>query len=260
MGEDRRYDTILVDLDEHVATVTLNRPDRLNAFNETMVAEFGRLWAWVRDDDDVHAVVIRAAGDRGFCAGVDAREGPWWQDQGVFRQEDPGAVLGAKAQRVWKPVIAAVHGIAAGGAMYLLNEADIVIASDDAVFFDPHQTAGLVSSLEPIGMLQRGVPLGDVLRWALTGNDERITAQTALRLGIVTEVVTREALWPTAERLAREIAARRPDAVQGTVRAIWEALDVPPSVARQRGLAYTQLGNGTQAPDLSIPRATPRYR
>lgn len=260
MSAEREYGTLLVELEENVATVTLNRPERLNAFNEEMVADVDHLWSWVRDDDDVHAVVLRAAGDRGFCAGVDAREGPWWQEQAVFRQEDPGNVLGAKAQHVWKPVIVAVHGIAAGGAMYFLNEADIVIASEDAVFFDPHQSAGLVSALEPIGMLQRGVPLGDVLRWALTGNDERITAQTALRLGIVTEVVARDELWPAAGRLAREIAARRPDAVQGTVRAIWEALDVPPSIARQRGLAYTQLGNGAQAPDLSIPRVTPRYR
>jgi len=252
--------TLLFTVEDHVATVTLNRPERLNAFNETMVAEFDTVWSTVRDTDDIHAVVLRAAGDRAFCTGVDAQDGPWWQDQPVFRQQDPGATLGAKAQQVWKPVIAAVHGMAAGGAMYFLNEADIIIASEDATFFDPHMTAGLVSALEPIGMLQRGVPLGDVLRWALTGNDERITAATALRLGIVTEVVPREELWTTAATLARTIAARRPDAVQGTVRAIWEALDVSPTIARQRGLAYTQLGNGEQAPDVTIPRVKPTFR
>lgn len=254
------FTTVLFEISDHVATVTLNRPARLNAFNETMVDEFDTIWRLVRDDDDIHVVVLRAAGDRAFCTGVDAQDGPWWQDQPVFRQQDPGATLGAKAQQVWKPVIAAVHGMAAGGAMYFLNEADIVIASEDATFFDPHATAGLVSALEPIGMLQRGVPLGDVLRWALAGNDERLTAATALRLGIVTEVVPRDELWGRAGALAAEIAARRPDAVQGTVRAIWEALDVPPSIARQRGLAYTQVGNGEQAPDVTIPRVEPRFR
>lgn len=254
------FTTVLFDVADHVATVTLNRPARLNAFNEAMVAEFDTIWRLVREDDDIHVVVLRAAGDRAFCSGVDAQDGPWWQDQPVFRQQDPGATLGAKAQHVWKPVIAAVHGMAAGGAMYFLNEADIIIASEDATFFDPHATAGLVSALEPIGMLQRGVPLGDVLRWALIGNDERITAATALRLGIVTEVAPRDELWDRASMLASEIAARRPDAVQGTVRAIWEALDVAPSIARQRGLAYTQLGNGDQAPDVTAPRVKPRFR
>ncbi|GAA3007608.1 enoyl-CoA hydratase/isomerase family protein [Microbacterium aurantiacum] len=254
------FRTVLFDVADHVATITLNRPERLNAFNEAMVGEIGEIWRIVRDEDDIHTVVIRAAGDRAFCTGVDAQEGPWWQDQAVFRQQDPGAILGAKAQQVWKPVIAAVQGMAAGGAMYFLNEADIVIASEDATFFDPHATAGLVSALEPIGMLQRGIPLGDVLRWALMGNDERITAPTALRLGIVSEVVPRAQLWEHAGALAASIAARRPDAIQGTVRAIWEALDVPPSIARQRGLAYTQLGNGQQAPDVGIPRVKPTFR
>src|SRR3546814_9714852 len=69
---------------------------------------------------------------------------------------------------------------------YFLNEADIIVASDDAAFFDPHANAGIVSALEPIGMLHRGLPLGDVLRWALMGTEERITADTALRLGLVT--------------------------------------------------------------------------
>jgi enoyl-CoA hydratase/carnithine racemase len=101
----------------------------------------------------------------------------------------------------------------------------------------------MVSALEPVGMLRRGVPLGDVMRWALLGNNERITADTALRLGLVSEVVPRSALWETAASLAAEIAARRPEAIQGTVRAIWESIDEPWVVSQRHGLAYTQLGN-----------------
>jgi E-phenylitaconyl-CoA hydratase len=87
------------------------------------------------------------------------------------------------------------------------------------------------------------VPLGDVLRWALLGNEERITAATALRLGLVSEVVPRDSLWSNAASLAAEIASRRPEAIQGTVRAIWEAIDEPWVVSQRHGLAYTQLGN-----------------
>jgi enoyl-CoA hydratase/carnithine racemase len=252
--------TLLFDVAGGVATVTLDRPERLNSFDRTMVEEISRLWQVVRDRDDINVVVLRASGDRAFCTGMDAQEGPWWQDLPVFAQEDPGAALGPKTNQLWKPVVVALHGMVAGGGMYFVNEADIVIAADDAVFFDPHATAGIVSSLEPIGMLTRGVPLGDVLRWALMGNNERILAETALRLGIVSEVVARDELWDRADAIARLIASRRPDAIQGTVRAIWEATDLPPTLAKRRGLAYTQIGNGDRAPDVRIPRVTPTYR
>src|SRR5215213_1427879 len=71
---DHRYDTVLVDVAEHVATLTLNRPEVLNAFSQHMCDEFEDIWRWIRDDDDVHAVVVRAAGDRAFCVGADQKE------------------------------------------------------------------------------------------------------------------------------------------------------------------------------------------
>jgi enoyl-CoA hydratase/carnithine racemase len=242
--------TVLFDVTEHVATITLNRPDKLNSFNEKMTREIAEIWQRVRDDDDIHVAVLRAAGERAFCTGIDMAEGPWWTGQSVWNQEDPGALLGPKQHRVWKPVIAAVHGMAAGGAMYFINESDIVICSEDATFFDPHANSGMVSALEPVGMLRRGVPLGDVVRWALLGNEERITAETALRLGLVTEVLPRDELWPAAQKLAEEIASRRPEAIQGTIRAIWESLDEPPSLSQRHGLAYTQLGNPGRRQDV----------
>jgi len=82
-----------------------------------------------------------------------------------------------------------------------------------------------------------------VLRWALMGNEERITAATALRLGLVTEVVPREQLRARARQIAESIAARNPKAIQGTVRAIWESLDMTRSMSLQNGMAYTHLGN-----------------
>jgi enoyl-CoA hydratase/carnithine racemase len=256
------FNTVLFDVsDDHVATITLNRPDQLNSFNEQMASEMSTIWATVRDTDAVHAVVLRAAGERAFCTGIDIKEGKWWGDQNIWNQADPGAALGPKHHKVWKPVVAAVHGICAGGGQYFVNDCDIVICSDDATFFDPHANGGIVSALEPIGMLHRGVPLGDVLRWALVGNEERITADTALRLGLVTEVVPRPELWDRAQMLAAEIAGRRPQAVQGTVRAIWEALEMTRSIALQNGLSYTHIGNA--GPDDRGPRGpkqTPRLR
>lgn len=235
------FETILFAVEDHVATVTLNRPQAMNAFNQKMLDEFAALWEHVRYDDDIHVVVLRAADGRAFCTGADVKDRIHFPSN-VWSMEDPGTKLGPKLNRVWKPVVAAVHGLCAGGAAYWINESDIVICSDDAEFFDPHVTYGLVSALEPIGMRYRA-HLGDVLRMALLGNDERICAQTALRIGLVSEVVARERLWARADEIARIIAAKPAAAIQGTVRAIWESLDMPRSAALNTGMAYTHIGN-----------------
>ena len=235
--------TIEFAVENHVATITLNRPERLNSFNEVMAREVSDAWKTVRDDDSIRVAVLRANGERAFCTGIDVQEGVWWYDQNIWNQVDPGAVLGPKHHKVWKPVVAAVQGMCAGGGQYFINECDIVICAEDATFFDPHANVGVVSALEPIGLLHRGIPLGDVLRWALMGNEERISANTALRLGIVSEVVPTDQLRSRARDIADTVARRRPEAVQGTVRAIWEALDKTRTAALESGLSYTQIGN-----------------
>ena len=205
---------ILFDVADNVATITLNRPDSLNSFNKAMADDMTWAWETIRDSDDIHCAVIQANGDRAFCTGVDIKgDSSWFMKDNMWTSFDPGVLLSPKVyHRVWKPVVAAAHGLCAGGAQYFLNESDIIICSEDAVFFDPHANVGIVSSLEPMGMLHRGVPLGDVLRWALMGNEERITAETALRLGLVTEVVTREKLRDRARQIA---SVDRPAESQG---------------------------------------------
>lgn len=143
---------------------------------------------------------------------------------------------------MWKPVVCAVQGMCTAGAFYFVNEADVVICSTEATFFDSHVSAGLVCALEPIGLMRR-VGLGDTLRIALMGNDERVCAETALRIGLVTEVVAPEQLWARAHEIAAIIAAKPPSATQGTVKAIWESLDRPYRAALEQGLIYTRLGN-----------------
>ncbi|WP_181779808.1 enoyl-CoA hydratase/isomerase family protein [Pseudonocardia pini] len=248
--------TVLYEVKDNVATVTLNRPDALNSFNQSMLDDFAAVWAEVKADDEVHVVVLRAAGDRAFSTGLDVKQG---RDKpaNVWAQGDPGEQLSPKLNRVWKPVVCAVHGMAAGGAFYWINESDIVICSDDATFFDPHVTYGMVAALEPIGLARR-IPLGETLRIALLGLDERVSAERALQIGLVSEVVARDRLWDRADEIARLIAVRPPAAVQGTVRAIWESLDSTRSQGLATGLSYTQIGNpiGTAQVDrASVPRS-----
>ena len=245
------FQTIDLDVhgDDQVATITLNRPEHLNAFNRTMCDEMAEAWRIVKADDSVNAVVLRAAGDRAFSAGLDIKS-PYGQPRNVWNHEDPGEALSPKWQKMWKPVVCAVQGMCTAGAFYFVNESDVVICSSDATFFDSHVSAGLVCALEPIGLMRR-VGLGETLRIALMGNDERIGADTALRIGLVSEVVSADDLWTRAREIAATIAAKPPSATQGTVKAIWESLDKPYRAALEQGLIYTRLGNPIGTAELA---------
>jgi enoyl-CoA hydratase/carnithine racemase len=250
--EERPFETLLVELGaDKVLTISLNRPDKLNSFNAKMLEEFRAIWDAVRLDDRIHAIVLQAEGERAFCTGVDVTAIPSETDNPWF-EVDPGVYLSPKLNKVWKPVVCAVHGMAAGGAFYWLNEADLIIASEDATFFDPHVSYGMTAALEPIGMTRR-MPLGEVLRIALVGLDERVGAEHASAIGLVDEVVPLADLRETAHGFAARMAEKPPAAIQGTVRAIWESLDVGRVAALERGLAYTQIGNpiGTAEVDRS---------
>lgn len=245
------FETILLDVDagSHVATITLNRPDQLNAFNRTMCEEMARAWRTVKLDESVHAVVLRAAGDRAFSAGLDIKT-PYGQPESIWNHEDPGELLSPKWQKMWKPVVCAVQGMCTAGAFYFVNESDVVICAEDATFFDSHVSAGLVCALEPIGLMRR-IGLGEALRIALMGNDERVSADTALRIGLVSEVVANDQLWNRAHEIAASIAAKPPTATAGTVKAIWESLDKPYRAALEQNLIYTRLGNPLGTAELA---------
>jgi enoyl-CoA hydratase/carnithine racemase len=247
--------------DDGVATITLNRPEAMNSFNQRMREEFQAVWAELNGDAETRAVVLQAAGDRAFSTGIDVKQGIEHPDN-IWAKRDPGEMLGPKSNKVWKPVICAVQGMAAGGAFYWISESDIVICSETATFFDPHVSYGMVAALEPIGLVHR-IGVGQALRIALMGLDERVTADTALRIGMVTEVVPVEELRERAHEIAATIAAKPTAAVQGTVRAIWESLDVGRSAALERGLAYATIGSpdGIRSVDrTTYAKPEPRLR
>ncbi|SOJ56431.1 Enoyl-CoA-hydratase [Mycobacterium simulans] len=252
------FERILLDIDaaDHVATITLDRPDKLNAFDRIMCEEMAQAWHIVKLDESVHAVVLRASG-RAFSAGLDIKS-PYGQPENVWNHEDPGESLSPKWQKMWKPVVCAVQGMCTAGAFYFINESDVVICSADATFFDSHVSVGLVCAMEPIGLMRR-IGLGETLRIALMGNDERVCADTALRIGLVSEVVDPEQLWTRAHQIAATIAAKPPSATQGTVKAIWESLDRPYRAAMEQGLIYTRLGSPLGTAELAASKAPPAH-
>jgi len=251
------YETLLVRKDDGVAWVSLNRPQVRNAFNQKMQDELASVWTAFRYDDEVRCVVLTGEGEA-FCTGIDRAEAvsdennaamaagdypgyptPWMYD-------DPGRDVGPKSRDLWKPVIAAVQGLACGGAFYMLGEVEFIIASDDAVFFDPHVTYGMTAAFEPAQMLSK-MPLPEIMRLSLLGAHERMSAARAHQIGLVTEVVPRAELLDRAGWAARVIADAPPLVIQGTMRAIWTAHQV----GRQSGIdlanLFTRIGSDAAA-------------
>jgi enoyl-CoA hydratase/carnithine racemase len=222
---------------DHVAIVTLDRPERYNSFDDVMQRELSHVWQEVRANDDVRAVVLTGAGSDAFCTGIDRGEIPDSDETFFFNPytyDDPGKSIGPRSQELWKPVIAAVNGMACGGAFYLLGESDIIIAAEHATFFDPHVTYAMPAVFEPALMMPR-MPFGDLMRMTLTGAGERISAASAQRMGLVSEVVPADDLLDTAVALAEVIASNPPEAVQASLRTIWAARDMSPQQMQSIG-------------------------
>ncbi|MYY06415.1 MULTISPECIES: enoyl-CoA hydratase/isomerase family protein [unclassified Streptomyces] len=234
------------DRESGVALLTLDRPEKHNAIDLATAAELTAAWRALRYDDEMRAAVVTGAGGRAFCTGVD-RDVDVPQPSSPYTIDDPLLAIGPKANDLWKPVIAAVEGMACGGAFYLLGEAEFVVASDEATFFDPHTTYGMVSAYEAVFMAQR-MPYGEVARMALMGTAERVSARRAYETGLVSELAPPGGAVAAALRAAEVIASYPTDAVQGTVRAVWSAGEA----ARAQALAHAPhlIALGNLAPAL----------
>lgn len=235
-----------------VGFVNLDRPERYNAFDQTMCEELSALWRRLRTDDSVRAVVLGAEGGKAFCTGIDRdfvpSEGGAEYTFSPYTYDDPGTLLGPKSNELWKPVIAAVDGLACGGAFYLLGEVDIIIATEASRFFDPHVTYGMPAVYEPLLMLHRGMPFGEVLRMTLLGNHERMTARRAEQIGLVSEVVAdADALLEAATWAAGAIASAPSSAVQATLRTLWAGRELSRQQALDLGGTFLHLGMSEEA-------------
>jgi enoyl-CoA hydratase/carnithine racemase len=221
----------------------------------------------------VRVVVLTGAGDQAFCTGIDRTEtmGDGASSDGrivgsrstPFHFDDPGRNIGPKSCDLWKPVIAAVNGMACGGAFYMLGEVEFLIAADHATFFDPHVTYGMTAAFEPLHLLQK-MPFGEIMRLSLLGGHERLSAERAHQIGLVSEVVPAAELRDAAARAATAIASAPPLAVQGTVRAIWSGLEHTRSQALASAYAYVGLGTDAesirQGQQAFASGARPRWR
>jgi len=218
---------------EHIVTITLNRPEAMNATNRELQEELAKAWERFYADDSAWTAILTGAG-RAFCVGRDIKETAQ-RDQTVgveFRQ--PGSEQGAPPSGFYKPAIAAVNGYCLGGGIMQMQRCDIRIAADDAKFGMPEVKIGLVSGPE----LAVVMPYPAAMYMLLTG--EMIDAQEALRTGLVNKVVPLPELMPEARRIAEAICKNSPLIVRLTKQVVIEGRDLP---RKERELHFLKLRN-----------------
>lgn len=221
------YQTLAVERRGHVGWIWFDRPDRGNAMNSAMRDELRLAWTELADDPQVRVIVNTGRG-KAFQTGADVME---LATDGLgmerYRRSVEEWTLSFTSWQLHidKPVIAAVNGVCAGGGLHFVADADIVLASSTASFTDPHVSVGQVSAIETIALMRK-MPAEAVLRMALVGRHERMSAARAYELGMVSEVIDPpERLHEAAQELAEKIARNSPAALAATKRALWGALE-----------------------------------
>jgi enoyl-CoA hydratase/carnithine racemase len=231
---------LLIDKDGHVLTLTLNRPKRMNALSRHLLkVSLPEAFAAARDDRGVRVVIVTGAGEKAFCAGADLKDaaetgsigGTQGPSQGPYYRGTPTDFMRVGFD---KPVIVAVNGMCLGAGLHFVADGDLVLCADHATFFDTHVRVGQVFALESIALIRR-IPFGEVMRMMLLSGAERLDAQTALRLGLVSEVVPRADLLARARQLAGIVAEYSPATIAASKRAMWAALEHGLGDALERG-------------------------
>ena len=263
------YETITYEVDGHTATITLNRPDALNALSPFMITELRAAYDAAENDDDIWLLIVTATG-RAFCTGSDVKEIP--EDGKVINER---AYLSSYDQweapqegtppfrRMAKPVIVAVNGICCGAGLDWVTTGDIVIASDQATFFDPHVSIGLVAGREMV-RLARVLPRSVALRMAILGKHERMSAERAYELGLITEIVPHDQLLARAHEIADTVNRNAPLAVRGTRLAVIKGGEIPMHEAEMLAEAFRERNLHTEdsleGPKAFVEKRTPNWR
>ncbi|HVM64237.1 MAG TPA: enoyl-CoA hydratase/isomerase family protein [Acidimicrobiales bacterium] len=263
------YDTILYEVEDRIATITFNRPDRLNAINLRMTKELNDAYARAEGDDDVWTLIIQATG-RAFCAGADVEEVP--ADGKVphegnylshFHEWEAPQEATPPFRTMAKPIVVAVNGICCGAGLDLVTTGDIPIAAEDATFFDPHVSIGLVSGREMV-RAARALPVNVAMRMALLGRHERLSAQRAYELGFITELVEADRLHARARELAETVNRNAPLAVRGTRLAIRTGLSMPLHEAEVLAEAFRErvlhTEDSLEGPRAFMEKRVPEWR
>jgi enoyl-CoA hydratase/carnithine racemase len=234
-----------------LATVTINRPERMNALHPPATLELDGIWDDFEADPEVWVGILTGTGDKAFSAGYDLRYAAERGREGPGMPENGFGGLTSRP-RCWKPILAAVNGYALGGGFEMALACDIVIAADHARFGLPEPRVGLMAAAGGVHRLPRMIPQKIAMGYILTGR--HMTAQEAHRLGVVNEVVPLADLMATATRWANEILECAPLSVRASKQAALEGLGHPLDAALR--LPYSESERMQRSEDrVEGPRA-----
>ena len=220
---------VIYEKKDGIGYVTLNRPEVQNALNARMLQELVSVWEEVRDDGEVQAVILTGAGESFMQGRGDVQRVKDSLDADPLPPTRPyryswNTPASPKAHYLFKPVIVAVNGLCATSGLEQVSEADIVICSDNATFYDNH--VSYASIVHSAVALSKRLPYNHVMRMSLMGSHEVLDAKRAYEIGLVTEVTTPEDLMPRATEIARTIMRNSPIAVQASVEILWHGLSM----------------------------------
>jgi len=225
------FETILYDKKDNVAWITFNRPDKLNAQNETLLGEVVAALEKANDDDEVYVIVITGAGDRAFSAGADISMFSKWAPIDVMKWTKATRRPYEFIREIPKPVIAMVNGIAVGGGTEISIACDIIIAAENAQFGQPEISVGVIPGGGGTQMLPRLVGEKKAKELILTG--DFISAEEALQLGLVNKVVPKEKLREAVDELVGKLKSKSPAILKFAKLAVNKSLETPLSVGIQ---------------------------
>ncbi|MEU6562472.1 enoyl-CoA hydratase/isomerase family protein [Nocardia nova] len=263
------YDSIGYEVQGHTATITLNRPEALNALSPHMITELRAAYADAENDERVWSLVVTGTG-RAFCTGADVKaipgdgkvvyETPYLSTYEQWEAPQEGT---PPFRTMAKPILTAINGICCGAGLDWVTTSDIVIASEQASFFDPHVSIGLVAGREVV-RLARVLPRSAALRMAIMGKHERMPAQRAYELGMVSEVVEHDRLLERAHEIAATVNSNAPLAVRGTRLAIQKGIDLPLHEAEMLAESFrervTRTEDALEGPKAFVEKRTPEWR
>lgn len=216
---------------DHVARVTIDRPDRMNAIDEASEAELQRIWSAIEADDQVRCVVLTGSGERAFCTGADMKQSGNKTGLEYWAQARPGGFGGlALRETLDVPVIARVNGHALGGGMEMVLGCDIVVAAENATFGLPEPRVGRLALDGGIALLPRRLP--HVLAMGLLLTGRRTPAAEAWRMGLVNEVVPQTELDQAVERWVADILACAPLSVKAIKQMVRRCAGLSPQQAQ----------------------------
>jgi len=228
-------------VERHIAYITINRPERMNALHPPAHLEFWDVWSDFRDDPDMWLGILTGTGEKAFSAGNDLRYQAERAGTNQPRIPSPPGGFGGITNRFdcYKPMIAAVNGFCLGGGLEMALACDIIIAADHARFGLPEPTVGLNAGAGGLHRLPRQLPLKIAMGMILTAR--HITAEDAYRIGLVNEVVPLSELWNCVDSWANDILRCAPLSIRSSKEAAMKGQDMNLGVALNHNFLMSQM-------------------